>query len=139
MQHAHITLVDDLDGSEASETVQFMLDGVEYTIDLNDEHAADLREELARYVEGARRTGGRAVRRRVAERPRHLSAAVPLAAQSESARIREWAAANGHHVNAQGRIPNEVIAAYRADQVKERSAPAKATGRARGTRVNAKA
>ena len=41
-----IILVDDVDGSEATQTVGFALDGVSYEIDLNDEHAAALRESI---------------------------------------------------------------------------------------------
>jgi hypothetical protein len=53
------SLVDDLDGSTAEETVPFGLDGVDYEIDLSADHAEILREVLARYAASARRTGGR--------------------------------------------------------------------------------
>ena len=56
-QRTLITLTDDIDGSEASETVVFGLDGATYEIDLNEAHAEDLREVLAPYVAGARRSG----------------------------------------------------------------------------------
>ena len=48
---------DDLDGSQASGSVAFGLDGREYTIDLSDENAARLRDALAPYVAAARRVG----------------------------------------------------------------------------------
>jgi hypothetical protein len=38
--------IDDLDGSEAEGTVRFGLDGTEYEIDLNAEHAQALRDAL---------------------------------------------------------------------------------------------
>ena len=41
-QKVHIVLVDDIDQSEAEETVNFGLDGKNYAIDLNAEHAAKL-------------------------------------------------------------------------------------------------
>ena len=41
-----IILVDDVDGSEATQTVSFALDGVSYEIDLNDSHSAALRESI---------------------------------------------------------------------------------------------
>ena len=41
--------IDDLDGSEANGTVRFGLDGTEYEIDLNAQHAQQLRDALARY------------------------------------------------------------------------------------------
>jgi hypothetical protein len=50
--------IDDLDGTEAEGTVRFGLDGIEYEIDLNAEHAQALRHALARYVHAARRAGG---------------------------------------------------------------------------------
>ena len=58
-QRVNVILVDDLDGSDAVETVSFALDGVDYEIDLNDQHAGDLRNALSLYVGHARRTGGR--------------------------------------------------------------------------------
>ena len=58
-QKVNIVLVDDLDGTEATETVAFGLDGTTYEIDLNDANAAALREALSGYVGHARKvTGG---------------------------------------------------------------------------------
>ena len=51
-------LVDDIDGSEASQTVTFALDGVTYEIDLTDEHAAALRESFEEWTSKGRRTEG---------------------------------------------------------------------------------
>ena len=45
-QRVQVILVDDVNGGEASETVEFALDGVSYEIDLNDENAAKLRDEI---------------------------------------------------------------------------------------------
>lgn len=58
-QKVFVSLVDDIDGSEADETVEFGLDGVNYEIDLSAENAEELRDALAQYVEHARRAGGR--------------------------------------------------------------------------------
>ena len=58
-QRVHVVLVDDIDGGDASETVSFGLDGVDYEIDLSERHANELRESLALYVGHGRRTGGR--------------------------------------------------------------------------------
>jgi len=52
---AHVTLVDDIDGSPASETVFFSLGGRHYDIDLSAENAAKLRAGLASFVAAARR------------------------------------------------------------------------------------
>jgi hypothetical protein len=56
-QKVNIVLVDDLDGSEATESVSFGLDGTSYEIDLNDKNAAQLRDALAPYVGHARKVG----------------------------------------------------------------------------------
>ena len=61
-QKIQTLFIDDLDGSEAEGTVRFGLDGAEYEIDLNAEHAQALRDALARYVHAARRAGGGARR-----------------------------------------------------------------------------
>ena len=42
-----VTVVDDLDGSEAAESVEFALDGVAYEIDLSEDNAEKLRDALA--------------------------------------------------------------------------------------------
>lgn len=44
-------LVDDTDGSDAAETVQFSLDGQTFEIDLSVDNAAKLRDALAPYIE----------------------------------------------------------------------------------------
>ena len=46
-QKVLVSLVDDLDGSEADETVEFGLDGINYQIDLSTENAEELRDALA--------------------------------------------------------------------------------------------
>ncbi len=101
-------LVDDLDGSEAAETVTFGLGGDNYEIDLTEENAAVLRELLAPYVEVARRVparrGGRGRRGK----------ADGGGAASRSAEIRAWANANGVPVSSRGRISADVVAAYEA-------------------------
>jgi len=61
-QKVLVEILDDIDGSTAAQTVQFGLDGVTYEIDLSDENATALRDELARYIGAGRRIGGRKVR-----------------------------------------------------------------------------
>jgi hypothetical protein len=106
-QKVQVLLVDDLDGSEATETVTFGLDGVAYEIDLSSGNAGRLREELAHYVEHARKAAGAAAQGR-RRRPRSG------AGREQSARIREWAKANGYKVNERGRIPANIVAEYEA-------------------------
>jgi len=47
-QKVEVTLVDDLDGGKADETISFSLDGTQYVIDLSGKNATRLRESLAR-------------------------------------------------------------------------------------------
>lgn len=104
-QKVIITLTDDLDESEAAETVSFGLDGTNYEIDLNQEHAAELRNAMALYVGVGRKvTGGRR-----AGRPKAVAAGGPAAKD-----VREWARNNGYTVPERGRIPAEIREAYDA-------------------------
>ena len=48
-------LTDDLDGGEADRTVEFGLDGVNYTIDLSEKNAAKLREVFEPYLHAGSR------------------------------------------------------------------------------------
>jgi hypothetical protein len=105
-QRVNVVLVDDLDGSDASETVSFALDGVDYDIDLNEKHAGELRKSLAVYVGHARRTGGR---RRSGRRSRGASGSGASAAD-----IRAWARENGWDVPERGRVSAEIREAYAA-------------------------
>ena len=56
-QKVQVLLVCDLhdDETEGTETVAFALDGSSYEIDLCEEHAGALRDDLASYVGAARR------------------------------------------------------------------------------------
>ena len=103
-QKVQVLLVDDLDGSEATETVSFGLDGLSYEIDLSSGNAGELRKELAHYVDHARKSNAPARRRR----------ARSGAGREQSARIREWAKSRGFKVNERGRIPANIVAEYEA-------------------------
>ncbi|MFD9431457.1 Lsr2 family protein [Streptomyces sp. NPDC060002] len=102
-QQTIIQLLDDLDGSEASETIVFGLDGKTYEIDLNEKNAAKLRKALESYVDKGRKTnqargGKRGGTARVAD--------------GDTAQIRAWAKENGYEVNDRGRVPAEIKEAY---------------------------
>ena len=99
-----VTLVDDLDGSEAEEQVEFSVDGRSYEIDLSTVNASRLRDALAPFISAARRTGAR-----------RAAAPVPARASSDRAQnqaIREWATTQGMKVSERGRIPTNVLTAY---------------------------
>jgi hypothetical protein len=102
-QRVNIVLEDDLDGSDADETVTFALDGVTYEIDLSATNAAQLRDSLAPYVGHARRSAGRRAAGRTAPR---------AAAKRDLGDVREWARKNGHKVSDRGRISAEIQVAY---------------------------
>jgi Lsr2 len=102
-QRVNIVLEDDIDGSEADETVSFALDGATYEIDLSSANAAQLRDSLATYIGHARRAGGR----RAAGRPTSRAAG-----KRDLADVRQWARKNGHTVSERGRISAEIQAAY---------------------------
>lgn len=106
-QKVNIVLVDDIDGSEATETVVFALDGTSYEIDLNEEHASALRESIAAYVGHGRRVAGAAKRGR---KPAASSSDTGVSARE----VREWARSNGFTVPERGRIPADVREAYEA-------------------------
>lgn len=110
-QQTIVTLVDDLDGSEADQTVEFALDGVSYEIDLSETNASRLRDALAGFVSHARRTGGR---RRGTSRSAG-GGARPGVDREQNAAIREWARKRGMKVSDRGRIPAEVLEAYHRD------------------------
>jgi hypothetical protein len=109
-QKVTVALVDDLDGTEAEETVEFGLDGATYQIDLSDDNAGRLRDALEEYVDHARRSGGR---KRAPGRPAVGRAPRPASADREQNQaIREWARKQGMNVSDRGRIPAEVLDAY---------------------------
>lgn len=104
-QKVNIVLVDDLDGTEATETVSFGLDGTSYEIDLNDANASALREALSGYVGHARKvTGG-------GRRARKSSGG---GSSSNTKDVREWAKSQGMEVSERGRISADVQQAYDA-------------------------
>lgn len=101
-----IELIDDLDGTEATETVRFALDGTDYAIDLAGQNAEELRGALARFVDAGRKTAGGITK---GTAPVHH---VPPAADTKA--IRRWAADNGVAVNPRGRIKEDVVQQYLA-------------------------
>jgi len=110
-QHTVVQLTDDLDGSSikqgSGQTLKFLLDGVEYEIDLSDRNSKKLRDAFAPFVAASRRMSG----------PQgHAARSVTKAAvpSVDTAAVRVWAAASGYEVSSRGRISAEVMAAYTA-------------------------
>ena len=105
-QKVNVLLVDDIDGSDAEETIQFGLDGTHYEIDLNSDHAQELRGQLVRYVKAARKVTG------LAGRPARVRRTNANDAQNKA--IRSWARERHLDVNDRGRIPADIVAQYEA-------------------------
>lgn len=102
-QRVEVVLIDDLDGGDAAETVTFALDGVSYEIDLSENNAKKLRDDVAHWTGHARRSGGvRGGGRKRGAGPK----------RSDLSAVREWARANGHSVSDRGRISGEIQDAY---------------------------
>ena len=96
------TLQDDIDGSDATQTVRFALDGVEYEIDVSDRNANRLRNSLSEFIAHGRRVGGR-------------RGQMPASSSDvDTKAVRKWAEANGIEINARGRIPTDVVERFKA-------------------------
>lgn len=100
-------LIDDIDGGEADETVEFALDGIRYTIDLSAKNAEELRRIFGPYVDNGTLAGTQA---------RRVHPGRPEDTPAGRRRIRDWARTQPPFadLSERGRIPAEVIAAYRA-------------------------
>ena len=101
-----VVLVDDLTGDPADTTVTFALDKTEYEIDLTEDKAAEMRDELCRYVDAARKVSGGGRRSAPAAKPAYVG--------YDPAAVRAWAAGQGIEVNARGRIKADVVERFRA-------------------------
>ena len=102
-------LTDDIDGGEADRTVEFGLDGVNYTIDLSEKNAGKLRKALDPFLNAATRVGRSGV---VASSRRNAPASTGRASRDQNQAIREWANKNGYEVSERGRIPSHIVEAY---------------------------
>lgn len=104
-QKVEVTLIDDIDGSEAAETVSFGLDGKVYEIDLSTKNAGQLRKAIAPYIEAARkekavRPAGRGGQRQV------------VSSGPDTSEVRTWAKAQGYDVSERGRVAKDLIVKF---------------------------
>lgn len=107
-QVTNVTLVDDLDGSAADDTVAFGLDGRFFEIDLNAEHASQLRDAIAPFVAAARRTGAGPTRKTSKQAASNSS----MKSREENIAIRQWATEKGFEISTRGRLSAAVLSAY---------------------------
>ncbi|MFC1419372.1 histone-like nucleoid-structuring protein Lsr2 [Streptacidiphilus cavernicola] len=106
-QKVVVELSDDLDGSQADETITFALDGRSYEIDLNSKNAGKLRAALEPFVSAGRKQGGaRREAKRVAV-ARDTNRPDPVA-------VRAWAESQGIEVASRGRVPADVVEKFQA-------------------------
>ena len=103
-QRVQLLLTDDIDGSEAGQTVCFGWLGAEYEIDLNDKNFFAFEKAIGKYLAAARKTGGGA-RAKGKQKP---NVSVDLTA------VRAWARDNGHEVSDRGRVSAAIMDAYSA-------------------------
>jgi hypothetical protein len=100
-----VTLVDDLDGGQADETVSFGLDGTRYEIDLSSANAKKLRNSMAKFVDAARKDKG-------TRQPARAGARKAAPAGPSTSDVREWAKAQGFEVSERGRVANDLIVKF---------------------------
>jgi hypothetical protein len=99
-----VALEDDIDGGPADETLHFGLGGAEYEIDLSTKNASRFRQQLAPFIDHARK----------AERGQRRRPARPVSGRQRASDIRAWAKDQGIAVSDRGRIPASVSEQYDA-------------------------
>ena len=109
-----IVLIDDLDGSEASTTLTYALDGQDYEIDLSEKNAEKFRTTLAPFIEKSRSAERRSAPQTAARRRTKRRSDGP-SGRDDLPLIRAWAESKGLGVSSRGRIKKEIIDQY--DQV----------------------
>lgn len=105
-----VQLIDDIDGSPATATIEFGVGGKNYIIDLSEANATAFNAALAPYIEHARRARRGPANKR---KPRSSSEAA-RAKRQKNAEIRTWALENGVTVSKRGQLGQDTIAAYEA-------------------------
>jgi len=105
-QQIQTLFIDDIDGGEAAGTVRFALDGSDFEIDLSSTHNDELRKTLEKYIANARKVGGTA--RRTPRGRRNGGDTI------NTAKVREWAKAEGYDIKDRGRVPADLVVKYQA-------------------------
>jgi hypothetical protein len=107
-----VVLTDDLDGSEATQTITYMIDGQEYAIDLSEENIQRFHAALEPFVSASRH-----VQRQTAPTRRGRGDGRRRSGgngRNDISEIRAWAESQGMDVSARGRIRKEILEAYDA-------------------------
>lgn len=102
-QKVSVELIDDIDGTVATKTVRFSLDGASYAIDLSEKNLAALEKAMSKFVQAARKApGGRGRARK----------STPVS-DYPVAEVRAWARAQGLQVPDRGRLKPELVEKWR--------------------------
>lgn len=105
-----VTLItDDITGEESAEaaTHTLSLDGIAYEIDLAPDSYGQLLKVMEPYMENGRRAG-----KVKAATAGSKKGAARAASGPDTAKVREWAKAQGFEVNDRGRVPANIREAY---------------------------
>jgi hypothetical protein len=103
-----IESIDDLDGTQAHETIRFALNSASFEIDLSETNAAALRAVLAPYMNAGRKTSATRSKTGIS------STSASVRPSKDVTAIRVWARSAGHTVSDRGRVPLEIEQAYAA-------------------------
>lgn len=142
-------MLDDLDGSEAAETIPFAFDGQDYEIDLSSKNVAEFKTSMSKWVNAARRSRGarrgpkttRSTTSGTARGTRSETLATKLGYSTEA--IRAWAQTQPDlKVAERGRVGDAVVQAYHEAQsapaATSEKAPAKTRGAGRAASAGAR-
>ena len=105
---ARYILIDDIDGSNAKETIQFAVGKNRYEIDLNLHHADEFRRDLDKWIKYARKATNRRQSR---------SQRIPSGLVGDASAIRAWAKEQGIQLADRGRIPAAVREQYEREKL----------------------
>ena len=106
-----IVLIDDLDESEASETITYTVNGKDYEIDLSTKNAEKFYKTLAPFIEKSRPAEHRSAPQTAAGRRTRRRGDGP-SGRDDLPLIRAWAESKGLGVSSRGRIKKEIIDQY---------------------------
>lgn len=112
-RRAIIEMLDDFDDSPASETIEYVFDGVKYSIDLSEENAAEFRAMMEPWNEAAWQK--KPIKRQYTRKSGNPAMAKFAIADPEVRRkVRKWANENGFAPLPPGYLRPEVQKAYKA-------------------------
>lgn len=117
-----VELFDDVEPDLAADTERsFIIDGVEYHLDLSRKNAEAFDTDFDKWITPATRVGRAKASQKRSGGKNTFSGGEPGLPLAE---IRDWAKANGHEVSDRGRVSAEIVRAWKA--ATEAKAPAKA-------------